>query len=237
MGEIIYFQRCNAPNGPNISSIIVKTYAKLKKSFRLVVLGYTWYFLIWGGLSLAPNPGKLKFLIGFLSKSSQYNINVWYELSFLWKSEPDWWSLSGVLDWCAIWSPPRYLHFQYMYFGPAMYFLMNILVESHLVAPALANNMVFSLKFVLLCQIYVYLNAAPQKRIWGQLKQILPNYRYCYIRCNFKTGSVRFSMCHLIFWPNVSIIDQHLVMVWCNLHVFLTIFTALYGWNNLFSEM
>ena len=107
MGEIIYFQRCNAPNGPNISSIIVKTYAKLKKSFRLVVLGYTWYFLIWGGLSLAPNPGKLKFLIGFLSKSSQYNINVWYELSFLWKSEPDWWSLSGVLDWCAIWSPPR----------------------------------------------------------------------------------------------------------------------------------
>ena len=55
--------------------------------------------------------------------------------------------------------------------------------------------------------------------------------------CNFKTGSVRFSMCHLIFWPNFSIIDQHLVLVWCNLHVFLTIFTALYGWNNLFSEM
>ena len=153
MGEIIYFQRCNAPNGPNISSIIVKTYAKLKKSFRLVVLGYTWYFLIWGGLSLAPNPVKLKFLIGFLSKSSQYNINVRYELSFLWKSEPDWWSLSGVLDWCAIWSPPRYLHFQYMYFGPVMYFLRNILVESHLMAPALGNNMVFSLKFILLCKI------------------------------------------------------------------------------------
>ena len=107
MGEIIYFQRGSAPNGSNISSIIVKTYAKLKKSFTLVVLGYTWYFLIWGGLSLAPNPGKLKFLIGFLSKSSQYNINVWYELSFLWKSEPDWWSLSGVLDCCAIWPPPR----------------------------------------------------------------------------------------------------------------------------------
>ena len=119
--------------------LLLKTYAKLKQSFRLVVLGYTWYFLIWGGLSLAPNPGKFKFLIGFLSKSSQYNINVWYELSFLWKSEPDWWSLSGVLDWCAIWSPPRYLHFQYMYFGPVMYFLRNILVESHLVAPALTS--------------------------------------------------------------------------------------------------
>ena len=49
----------------------------------MVVLGYTYYLLSWGGgVSLAPNPGKLKFLIGFLSKSSQYNINVWYELSF-----------------------------------------------------------------------------------------------------------------------------------------------------------
>ena len=55
MGEIIYFQRCNAPNGPNISSIIVKTYAKLKKSFRLVVVGYTWYFLIWGGFWVSWN--------------------------------------------------------------------------------------------------------------------------------------------------------------------------------------
>ena len=139
MGEIIYFQRCNAPNGPNISSIIVKTYAKLKQSFQISCIRiYLIFPNFEGGLSLAPNPGKFKFLIGFLSKSSQYNINVWYELSFLWKSEPDWWSLSGVLDWCAIWSPPRYLHFQYMYFGPVMYFLRNILVESHLVAPAVA---------------------------------------------------------------------------------------------------
>ena len=105
MGEIIYFQRCNAPNGPNISSIIVKTYAKLKKSFRLVVLGYTWYFLIWGGLSLAPNPGKLKFLIGFLSKSSQYNINslIWTEFPVkIWARLM---KFKWVLDWCAIWSP------------------------------------------------------------------------------------------------------------------------------------
>ena len=35
MGEITYFQRCNAPNGPNISSIIVKTYAKLKKKLQI----------------------------------------------------------------------------------------------------------------------------------------------------------------------------------------------------------
>ena len=35
MGEIIYFQRCNAPNGPNISSIIVKTYAKIKEELQI----------------------------------------------------------------------------------------------------------------------------------------------------------------------------------------------------------
>ena len=149
MGEIIYFQRCNAPNGPNISSIIVKTYGKIKEELQIGCIRIYLIFPSLRGLSLAPNPGKLKFLIGFLSKSRQYNINVWYELSFLWKSEPDWWSLSGVLDWCAIWSPPRYLHFQYVYFGPVMYLLRNIVVESHLVAPALANNMVFSLKIVL----------------------------------------------------------------------------------------
>ena len=93
----LFFRDVMLQMGLIYPQLFYKTYAKLKKSLRLVVLGYTWYFLIWGGLSLAPNPGKLKFLIGFLSKSSQYNINVWYELSFLWKSEPDWWSLSGVL--------------------------------------------------------------------------------------------------------------------------------------------
>ena len=153
MGEIIYFQRCNAPNGPNISSIIVKTYAKLKKSFRLVVLGYTWYFLIWGGLSLAPNPGKLKFLIGFLSKSSQYNINVWYELSFLWKSEPDWWSLSGVLGLMCHMITPSIPALPIHVFWTSYVFLNEYSCGISLVAPALANNMVFSLKFVLLCQI------------------------------------------------------------------------------------
>ena len=153
MGEIIYFQRCNAPNGPNISSIIVKTYAKLKKSLRLVVLGYTWYFLIWGGLSLAPNPGKLKFLIGFLSKSSQYNINVWYETEFpvkIWARLMKFkWGFGLMCHMITPSIPALPIHV----FWPVMYFLMNILVESHLVAPALANNMVFSLKFVLLCQI------------------------------------------------------------------------------------
>ena len=70
-------------NGPNISSIIVKTYAKIKEELQIGCIRIYLIFPNLRGLSLAPNPGKLKFLIGFLSKSSQYNINVRYELSFL----------------------------------------------------------------------------------------------------------------------------------------------------------
>ena len=58
----------------------------------------------------------------------------------------------------------------------------------------------------------------------GQLKPILPNYNTVISDVILKPGSVRFSMCHLIFWPNFSIIDQHLVLVWCNLHVFFGYF-------------
>ena len=60
MGEIIYFQRCNAPNGPNISPIIVKTYAKLKKSFRLVVLGIYLIFPNLRGAEPGPKPRKIE---------------------------------------------------------------------------------------------------------------------------------------------------------------------------------
>ena len=57
---------------PNISSIIVKTYAKLKKSFRLVGIRIYLIFPNLRGAEPGPKPRKLKILIGFLSKSSQY---------------------------------------------------------------------------------------------------------------------------------------------------------------------
>ena len=51
-----------------------------------------------------------------------------------------------------------------------MYFLRNILVESHLVAPALANNMVFSLKLSYFAKFKYILMQPPQKRILGPAK-------------------------------------------------------------------
>ena len=40
-----------------------------------------------------------------------------------------------------------------------------------------------------------------------------------------------------IFWPNFKIIDQHLVLVWADLHLFSTILTALFELNNFSSDM
>ena len=76
MGEIIYFQRCNAPNGPNISSIIVKNICKIKEELQIGCIRIYLIFPNLRGAEPGPKPRKLKFLIGFLSKSSQYNINV-----------------------------------------------------------------------------------------------------------------------------------------------------------------
>ena len=40
--------------------LLLKHMQKLKKSFRLVVLGYTWYFLIWEGAEPGPKPRKIE---------------------------------------------------------------------------------------------------------------------------------------------------------------------------------
>ena len=60
MGEIIIFRDVMLQMGLIYPQLIVKTYAKLKKSFRLVVLGYTWYFLIWEGAEPGPKPRKIE---------------------------------------------------------------------------------------------------------------------------------------------------------------------------------
>ena len=52
-------------NGPNISSIIVKTYAKLKKSFKIGCIRIYLIFPNLRGAEPGPKPRKLKILIGF----------------------------------------------------------------------------------------------------------------------------------------------------------------------------
>ena len=60
MGEIIYFQRCNAPNGPNISSIIVKTCAKIKEELQIGCIRIYLIFPNLRGAEPGPRPRKIE---------------------------------------------------------------------------------------------------------------------------------------------------------------------------------
>ena len=59
--------------------------------------------------------------------------------------------------------------------------------------------------------------------ITGLLELIYHTNNHCYTGCNSETYAIRFSIRHLIFWPNFRIIDQYMVLVWADLHLFLTI--------------
>ena len=137
----------------------------------------------------------------------------------------------GVLSWFSCWWYPRYMHSQYMYFELGMYFLMNTLLISLFVVPTLAKNMVYSLTSALLVKIWANLKAPPRRRITGLLGPIYHTSNHCYTGCNSKTYAVRFSSLQTIFLPNFRIIDQHLLLIWADLHVFYTILTAIFGLN------
>ena len=122
-------------------------------------------------------------------------------------------------------------------FWACMYFLMNTLLISLFVVPTLAKNMVYSLTSALLVKIWANLKAPPRRRITGLLGPIYHTSNHCYTGCNSKTYAVRFSSLQTIFLPNFRIIDQHLLLIWADLHVFYTILTAIFGLNNLCSDM
>ena len=48
-------------------------------------------------------------------------------------------------------------------------------------------------------------------------------------RCNPKTYAVRFSMWQVIFRSNFRLIDQYLVLVWAELHIFWLYLEQYFG--------
>ena len=191
-----------------------------------------------GGSRPGPHPGtEIPNMALEWFRQMQFNSMMKKKLSSLWKSEPDPTNLRGALSWISSLWYPRYMHSQYMYFELGMYFLMNTLLISLLVAPTLAQNMVYSLSSALLVKIWANLKAPPRRRNTGLLGSIYHTSNHCYTGCNFKTYAVRFSRLQTIFWPNFRIIDQHLLLIWADLHVFDTILTAIFGLNNFCSDM
>ena len=122
-----------------------------------------------GGEQTRVHTPELKFQIWLSSGSDKCNLILWWKLSSLWKFEPDPAHLRGALSWISSLWYPRYMHSQYMYFELGMYFLMNTLLISLLVAPTLAQNMVYSLSSALLVKIWANLKAPPRRRNTGLL--------------------------------------------------------------------
>ena len=105
----------------------------------------------------APPP-EMKSLISPLRSWDQCNFIHCCELSILWKFEQDWTTLRCVVDWSAISLYPRHLHSQYMYFGLNMYLLSNTLLNSLLLVPTLAHQVVYWLICALFCKFWDHLN-------------------------------------------------------------------------------
>ena len=223
---------------PKISPFIVKTGIKLNKGFRLAILWYTWHSPppVRGGQG-PPHTPELKFLMWPSSGPDQYKFILWYKLSFLWKFQQDWPTLRGGLDWSGILWYSRHLHSLDLYFGLDMHFSRNTLLKSIQVATPVGHNMVYNLKSALTEKI----SACPDIATWGCifafLDPILHRWHHWYNRCNPETCAVRFSMCQVIFGPSFLVTEQYLVLVWADLHLFYTIFTAIFALNIFCSDM
>ena len=111
---------------------------------------------IWGGHGAPPHPENSN------SKSDprvcQPNTNsiLWYKLSFLWKFQPDWPTLRGVLGWSGILWLPRQLHSLNLHFGLDTNFSKNKLLKFISGATPVGNNMVFNLESTLIENISAF---------------------------------------------------------------------------------
>ena len=177
-----------------------------------------------------PTPRKLKFLKWPSSGPAQYKFIRWYKLSFLRKFQPDWPTLRGVLGWSGILWIPRQLHSMNLHFGLDMNFSKNTLLTFISVATPVGNNMVYNLESTLIENISAFPDTAICGCILAFLDHIWHLGHHWYTRCNPKTYAITFSVWQVIFGLNFRLIDQHLVLVWADLHLFLSIFTTIFGW-------
>ena len=178
-----------------------------------------WTLTTWGGHGL-PTSRKLKFLKWPSSGPAQYKFILWYKLSFLWKFQPDWPTLRGVLGWSGILWIPRQLHSMNLHFGLDMNFSKNTLLKFISVATPVGNNMVFNLESTLIENISTFSDTAICGFILAFLDHIWHLGHHWYTRCNPKTYAITFSVWQVIFGLNFRLIDQHLVLVWADLHLF-----------------
>ena len=152
---------------------------------------------------------------------AQYKFILWYKTEFSCEnfSQIDQ-LLRGVLGWSGILWLPRQLHSLNLHFGLDMNFSKNKLLKFISVATPVGNSMVFNLESTLIENISAFPYTAICDCIFAFLDHIWHIRHHWYIRCNPKTYAIRFSVWQAIFGPNFRLIDQHLVLVWADLHLF-----------------
>ena len=116
-------------------------------------------------------------------------------------------------------------------------FLRKYTAQFHFSGDSCGRNMVSSLRLALIEKIPAYPDAAPRGYIHGFLEPISHKWPHWNSWCNPKTYAIRFRMCQVVFWPNLMVTDQYLVLVWADLHVFVTNLTVILGTNNFCSDM
>ena len=209
-----------------MSSFLIKTCLKFHKCSRLTTIWYTWNYPSWGGGRPGPHPEKLKFQIWPSSLSDKCNLILWWKLSFLWKSEPDPTHLRGVLSWFSCWWYPRYMHSQYMYFELGMYFLMNTLLFLFLWCP-LSPKIWFTASLLPYWSKYEQILRHPPEgelqASWGPYTTPVITAILDVILKPMQSDLVAY---RLFSCQNFRIIDQHLLLIWADLHVFLHHFNS-----------
>ena len=160
----------------------------------------------------------------------QPNTNSFFDINWVSceKFQPDWPTLRGVLGWSGILWLPRQLHSLNLHFGLDMNFSKNKTIKIHFRGDSCRKQYGF--------QPWIYLNweyisISLYSHLWLYFR--LPGHiwhirHHWYIRCNPKTYAIRFSVWQAIFGPNFRLIDQHLVLVWADLHLFFG-----YFYNNI----
>ena len=96
-------------------------------------------------------------------------------------------------------------------------------------ATPVGNNMVFNLESTLIENISAFPYTAICDCIFAFLDHIWHIRHHWYIRCNPKAYASDLVCGKQFLGQNFRLIDQHLVLVWADLHLFLAIFTQYLG--------
>ena len=139
---------------------------KINLGFILAILWYFWHYTSEGVMG-PPHTPKIQILKVTLECASPIQIHLWYKLSFLWKFQPDWPTLRGVLGWSGILWLPRQLHSLNLHFGLDTNFSKNKLLKFISGATPVGNKYGF--------QPWIYLN-------WEYISISLYSHLWLYFR-------------------------------------------------------